>query len=344
MFTRIMVPLDGSARAETAIPVAARLARASGGSILLAQVAAIPRIYEFYGGSSYLGAVIDIEIQEAEAYLKTMARSEELAGIIVDTTALFGAAAQTLLSMAAQFEADLVVMTSQGNTGMKRWVLGSVAHKLARHSPIPVLVLHEAGTMPVGARPDGRPVRALVTLDGSVLAKSALEPAAQLIAALSAPAPGALHLLRVVKPPAFNEKEDIIEYITRMREQALHKAKTYMQSIVGHLRESPIGEFKLAITWSVALSDDVAETIIQTAESGEDAAGAGVPGRCDVIVMATHGRAGFQHWVLGSVTERVLSATRLPLLIVRPEETAFQKASEEKASSGMLIADLVSPF
>ncbi|HKV59392.1 MAG TPA: universal stress protein [Ktedonobacteraceae bacterium] len=338
MFKRILVPLDGSARAEKALLTAARLARSSGGTILLAQVATIPIMYESYGGSPYAGEIMNTEIENAEAYLETMAQSEKLAGLQVETNVLFGAPAQTLLSMATMFKADLIVMTSQGKTGVKRWVLGSVAQKVARHSPIPVLVLHEAGTMPVGTRRDSSPVRALVTLDGSVLAKTAIEPTAQLITALSAPNAGVLHLLRVVKPLVFDEKKADAEYIRHLQEQGLHKARTYMQSVVEHLREGPIGKLNLTITWSVALGDDVADTIIRVAENGEDAGGGGVPGRCDMIAMATHGRAGFQHWVLGSVTERVLSATRLPLLIVRPEETALQQASEEAFPGGTLVA------
>ncbi|HEV2579957.1 MAG TPA: universal stress protein, partial [Ktedonobacteraceae bacterium] len=63
----------------------------------------------------------------------------------------------------------------------------------------------------------------------------------------------------------------------------------------------------------------------------EDTAGAGLPGRCDLVAMATHGRTGFQHWVLGSVTERVLGATRLPILIVRPAETEFHRTGNGSA-------------
>ncbi|HVB74010.1 MAG TPA: universal stress protein [Ktedonobacteraceae bacterium] len=330
MFKRIFVPLDGSTRAEQSIPVAARLARASKGSVMLAQVTDIPILYESYGASLYTEEVVDAQIKEVEDYLKTMVQSPLLEGVKVETSTLFGATAQTLLSMSAMFKADLVVMTSQGKTGMKRWVLGSVAQKIARHSPIPVLVIHEAGAVPVGPRPDSSPLRALVTLDGSVLAKVALEPAAQLLAALSPDTPGVLHLLRIVKTPPLNVKENDPQSIAHMQDQALQKAKMYMRSIVEHLHAGPIGKLKLAITWSVALNDDVAETIMRVAEGGEDAEGAGMPGRCDIIAMATHGRTGLQHWVLGSVTERVLSATRLPMLIVRPEETAFQTASEEK--------------
>ena len=176
-------------------------------------------------------------------------------------------------------------MTSQGKTGVKRWMLGSVAQKVARHSPIPVLVLHETGATPVGTRRDSSPVRALVTLDGSVLAKTALEPAAQLIAALSTPVPGALHLLRVVKPLTFDEKKVDAEYILSAQEQGMHKAKTYMQSVVKHSTpKGRIGKLDLTITWRRA-SDDVADTIMKAAELGEDGVSGGIPGRCDNIAM-----------------------------------------------------------
>ncbi len=213
MFKRILVPLDGSARAETAIPIAARLARASGGTILLAQVATLPVMYESYGAVSVIGEMVDSEVQNAEDYLQGVRAIEALRGISVEASVLVGAPAQTLLSMAAMFKADLIVMTSQGKTGVKRWLLGSVAQKIARHSSIPVLVLRETAATIGTAGSESSPVRALVTLDGSVLAKAALEPAAQLIAALSSPHAGALHLLRVVKPLVFNEKKMNASYL-----------------------------------------------------------------------------------------------------------------------------------
>jgi nucleotide-binding universal stress UspA family protein len=323
MYKRILVPIDGSARAESALPVAARIARASGGTVVLVQAVAITVMYETSTAATYTQELIEAEIGDAEKYLKALAQGDMLAGIKTETRALFGAAAQTILSVAISHSIDLIVMTSQGKTGIKRWVLGSVAQILARYSPIPVLVLHESGTMPLGPHPDVGPLRALVTLDGSALARAILEPAAQLVVALAAPGHGALHLLRVVKPPQLDEKKISPERLESLKMEALHKAKTYMHSIVTHLREGPLGELSLAITWSVALGDDTAGTIMHMAEHGEDAEGAGVPGCCGLIAMATHGRTGFHHWVLGSVTERVLGATRLPILIARPAETEF---------------------
>jgi nucleotide-binding universal stress UspA family protein len=330
MLKRILVPLDGSARAERAISVAARIAHSAGGTVVLVQAVTIPFTYSPYVGSmSSAAEVIDAELNDTNNYLNTLANSEPLEGIETDIKALYGSAAPTVLSTAHAYNADLIVMTSQGKTGMKRWALGSVAQKIARHSPMPVLVLHESGSLPVGPHRDGRPLRALVPLDGSALAKTALEPAALLVAALAAPEQGALHLMRVVKPPTPEELRAAgdQEPIERLKENALHRAKTYLNSIADQLREGPLAALNLSITWSVAVDDDVAYAIIRMAENGEDAEGAGVFGRCDLIAIATHGRGGLQHWVLGSITERVLGATKLPILIVRPEGTEFKRPS-----------------
>jgi nucleotide-binding universal stress UspA family protein len=100
------------------------------------------------------------------------------------------------------------------------------------------------------------------------------------------------------------------------------KAKGYLSATVDQLREGLIPptevDLKLTITWSLAVDIDVASALIRLAENGEDAEGRGVFGGCDIIVMATHGYGGFQRWAIGSITERVLHATRLPLFIVRP--------------------------
>src|SRR5258708_21916857 len=105
---------------------------------------------------------------------------------------------------------------------MKRGVVGSVGQQGVRHRPVPVLVLNEHGVLP--PVPDAaRPLRVLVPLDGSELAESALEPAAQLIAALTAPAQGELHLLRVVDMPSAYGKMKSQAYISDGVQEAARK-------------------------------------------------------------------------------------------------------------------------
>ena len=326
MVKRIVVPLDGSIRAERAIPVAARIARASGGSLVLLRVVSAATEYwpNMVAEPTMRQVAIDADLAEAEKYLSEVATRTKLDNVPTETVALYGSTASTILDVAHSSRADLIVLCSHGYTGMTRWVLGSVAEKVARHADMPVLILREGGPVPAGPHPDAvRPLRALVALDGSAHAKAALEPAASLIAALAAPAAGALHLVRVV-PPVTTERGAQDLAARSSSEPVLHRAKRYLSATVEHLHEGltvpAVADLNLTITWSVAVETDVARAIIRLAENGEDTEGAGVFGGCDVIAMATHGYSGLQRWAMGSITQRVLSATTLPLLVVRPPD------------------------
>lgn len=323
MLKRILVPLDGSRRAERAIPIAARLAHATGGSIILVQALSITHELYTIPAPTLTDRIINMELAEAEKRLAGISASGVLEGIPAEIVTLFGTAASTILSVAHSHHADLIVLCSHGYTGMTRWVMGSVAEKVVRYSPVPVLLLREGGPILAGPHPDAtRPLRALVSLDGSALAKAALEPAAYLIAGLAAPEQGALHITRVVKPLTREESLQLLDLTAP--ENSLRKAKKYLISTAEHIREGrvapAIANLRLPVTWSVAVNKDVAEALIRVAENGEDADGAGVFGGCDVIAIATHGYSGLQRWATRSIMERILHATKLPLLIVRPPD------------------------
>lgn len=328
MYQRILVPLDGSNRAEEAIPVACRIARAGGGTIILLRVVSAAGQFWPYAlpQTTLAQPMIDSELASARQYLQEISKTDSFAGIQAETVTLYGSPAAAILAVAQSYQADLIVLCSHGYTGLTRWVMGSVAEKVSRHSAIPVFIVREHGPKPAGlsAGDSTRPLRALVPLDGSAEAKAALEPAAMLVAALAGPGQGAIHLARIVKPAPQNQtrvgQQPAIQFSTQDLE--LSKAKTYLSATTAHIREKlvapTIAEMKFPVTWSVALDTDVASSLISIAENGEDAGGAGVFGGCDLIAIATHGREGLQHWALGSVTERVLATTRLPLLIIRP--------------------------
>jgi nucleotide-binding universal stress UspA family protein len=321
MFQHILVPLDGSSRAEQALPVAARLAQATSGTVVLLRVVSLPAEFMFYPAADpdVVQSIIDDDLEEARNYLDCLTRVSSLSGVHTETAVIVGQAASTVLWMVGARRIDLIVMCSHGYTGMKRWILRSVAEKVAHHAPVPVLLLREGGPALVGTPPHAEgPLRALIPLDGSARAKAALVPAAQLIAALSAPGPGALHLTRVVVLP------DAEQISHSERAAIVQKAKRYLNATVEHIREgldaSPVAALKLSITWSATIDDDIAAGIIRVAEDGEGTEDIGVSGSSDMIAMATHGYSGLQRWAMGSITERVLHATRLPLLIVRPPD------------------------
>ena len=324
MLKRILVPLDGSPLAESALAVAARIAHAFDGTILLLRVIGVPTTYTPYIYGSDMAQspqlaqdLIDIEQENSEKYLAEITRLDILAGIQVETTIIPGSAGMSILDSAKEEKVDLIVMSSHGETGFKRFALGSVAQYVSRHSPVPVLVLQGDGSAPLGAFPDpkqpSRSITALVALDGSKLAEASLEPAAYMVAALATPAQGTLLLSTVANKQAYRAKHGTEEF---MRDEA----KKYLIGIGERLQASEIGKLNLAIEWSIEESKDVANALIEAAESGKVLESSHEFTGCDLIAIATHGRGGLKRLMAGSVTEHVLGSTQLPMLIVRPRD------------------------
>ena len=329
MFKRLLVPLDGSTRAEKAIPVAARIAHASGGTIVLLQVVDMPIRYGKFVTPTSFATEKDVEAEKAQAteYLTALAQSDELEGIGTKIEVESAAVAPALLNYAQPSTADLMVMCSHGYTGFKRWTLGSIADKVIRHAAVPVLLLRENGpTIPVPQ--STAPLRALVALDGSPLSEAIIEPVAHLVAALSPQAPGALHLLRVADSPATSGRlRSQANLSDAMAEELKKEAQDYLASMAKRLQDGIAKDLNLSITTSVVSAVDIAEAIIHEAEKTEGTGGYAL------IAMSTHGRGGLERWTAGSVTERTLHHTKLPLFIIRPSHstpgTETQKPAEK---------------
>ena len=320
MFQRILVPLDGSDRAEQAIPVAARLARASGGTVILVQAAPIP--VDFQTEKKTQSEVYSESlIEEVNAlpmnYLDKASKVAELVGVKTETRVEYGDVAPAILAAIEPLGVDLIVMSSHGYSGFKRWALGSVAHKIIPHSSVPVLVLRDGGPALTT-----RSVSALVALDGSPLAESVLAPVVQLAIALAPSMHITLHLVRVVDMPATYGygKFAANAYVEQMRAEAKREAQAYLAAIAQRLIESDDIVPDFIVTTSIAVNPDVAEALVQLSTQELHTGG-----RFDLIAMATHGRGGVQRWVLGSVTERVLHSTKLPMLVVRSHQTSSHK-------------------
>jgi len=332
MIKTILVPLDGSERAEYALPLAARLARHAGGMLVLVRVVNVATDYWPAITAPYppiMQSAVDGELEEATTYLKRVAASAELAELKVITTAIHGVAAPIIQAAAVEYHADLIVMCSHGRTGMTHMVMGSVAEKLARHTTVPVLIVREkAGLQEVSPTEISQPLRVLVPLDGSTHAEAALEPAAALLTALAEPAQKtAIHLVRVIEGQgqATAPTSDAMH----IAQNGLSRVSPYFHRTIELIREGSlapeISAQHIAVTWSVALDTDVVRGIVRMAENGEDAGGAGVFGGCELIAISTHGRGGLQRWAMGSVTERVLHSTKRPILVVRPAEVVHKQ-------------------
>src|SRR5690348_2959495 len=119
MFKRLLIPLDGSTRAERALRVAARIARTAGGTVVLVQVVNTPAEYaaSLYGPSlaqPVMAAeeVLEMKVARARAYIASVSQSDALAGVNIETRVVVGAAAHAINDVACEEEADLVVLCS----------------------------------------------------------------------------------------------------------------------------------------------------------------------------------------------------------------------------------------
>src|SRR6266571_3709526 len=153
MFHTLLVPLDGSTRAEQALSLASCIARYSGGSLLLLRVVNTTtdvRMFATEPSAMVPDATMESPLMDAVAYLAQIVTSSELRGLKLSVGIVSGTAAECILDSAREQRTDVIVMGSHGYTGTKRWIMGSVTQKVARYSPVPVLVVRENGYIPSG--------------------------------------------------------------------------------------------------------------------------------------------------------------------------------------------------
>ena len=150
---RILVPLDGSPLAETAIPTAGQFAREQGATVLLMRAVEAP----WLRGEDLVEAQV-VVVRHAEDYLRDLADRLRADGHeAVDTSVWYGAPATSIVDAANAQRANLIVMTSHGRSGLGRLILGSVAESVLRGTTTPILLLRVAGAAVLP--PDGKAKR-----------------------------------------------------------------------------------------------------------------------------------------------------------------------------------------
>jgi len=318
MFRKIMVPLDRSALAEQALGQAAAIARASHAGVDLILVHE-PRALSEY----QFGTADDEDLHGSERYMQAVvAELHSGASVEVTHAVVKGAPAEMIRARAHEVGADLIVMTSHGRTGLSRAWLGSVADAVVRRSTIPVLMLRPVDTTPTDRLAAKHLFRCvLVPIDGSESARGILDAAA----ALAQCGDATVVLLRVVphvpKVIAYDMHEPLIFPPTipdtEATEQVVHEVTGQVEELARSLRER--GNVKVKA--HVVVGDRVAESIIDFARAHN----------ADVIGMSTRGR-GASRILLGSVADKLLRASGLPMLLRRPAEVGDTDSVDDDAA------------
>ena len=298
MFTKILVPLDGSELAERALVPAFALAQQSEGGVLLMRVA-VPQfaattttpIYGDYGLTPPVQTAEEAQT-ESENYLKQVRTEQAPRGLAVWLEVLQGNVAEAIVDRAAAVDVDLIAISSHGYSGLRRWMLGSVAEKVLYQAPCPVLVIRS----PCPIR------RILIPLDGSPLSEQALPPALDMAASLGAE----VTLVRAVHTLASDDIARLDDVEKGLGQRVVEDLRLEAEQYLAEAAEK-YGRPELGLTTAV-VDEPAATSILDYADARA----------IDLIAMSTHGRTGLQRWIYGSVTEKVLHGAQYSMLIARP--------------------------
>ena len=154
MYRKLLLTHDGSELASAAVPHACAIACAMDAEVMLLRVTeSIGQTLARMGTVSFApagAAVAEVAVEEVERHdreaqqeLEAVKAGLEAAGVRrVTAVVVEGPAGPTVADTASQSECDLIVMSTHGRSGLGRALLGSVAEYVARHSDIPVLLVH----------------------------------------------------------------------------------------------------------------------------------------------------------------------------------------------------------
>lgn len=146
MFERILVTLDGSPLAEQALPQAVQIAETTHAEVTLLRVVN-PLLKSYRAGLAPAPAIDTVEkqiVEMAQTYLDGIAGGIREKGLSVNTVTIVGTPYREIVKYVEENGIDLLVMSTRGETGLTRWLLGSVTDHVVRGISIPVLVVPAA--------------------------------------------------------------------------------------------------------------------------------------------------------------------------------------------------------
>ncbi|MEK7468616.1 MAG: universal stress protein [Planctomycetota bacterium] len=276
MLKHVLIPLDASPAAESVLSRFMPLLVRPDTEVVVLHVSTPP-----------LAASMDPRRgddvrEEAQDYVRAIAGRLSGQGVRCRGVVKAGPAAEAIVATAAEKTNGMIAMATHGRTGLARLAFGSVAERVLRHSPVPVLLVRSAGEQAAGTALAVK--RMMVPVDGSALALAVAPYVAELAKAFKAE----VTLVHVL-PPKPAQGETIAH-----AERVVAAAKERFQE------------------------EGVAcEALIRTGDAAEEILDAVRQNRADLVACSTHGRTGIARAVLGSVAEKMMRMATVPLLVCR---------------------------
>lgn len=313
MINQILVPLDGTSLAETALQPAAKLAERFGAEVIL-----LVRSTENWPKQEPSPPDDLIAVFQAGDYLEAVAQRLKNAGFTVHTEVTVDDPASGIGAEADYHQADLIVMATHGRRGLDAFLHPSVTWRVLRQTSAPILTWKVAEQQERAPDPAWIPrflqdakSPILVPLDGSLLAEQALPLAQAFAQRLGNP----LLLVRAAEQPYIaGSAIDYAEVLSRAQDWSLGEVRSYLER-----KRLELAATDLPITITSHLGDATAVICeeVQAHQAG-------------LVVMASHGRSGLGRFLLGSVARSLLSQLEVPILLVRSQPAQPAEDSEEQ--------------
>jgi nucleotide-binding universal stress UspA family protein len=298
MFSRMLIPLDGSNTAEDVLPYARRLAAGARVAVELLGVVEMADIAEDIASNqaAYAGALVREAVRNSTEYLEKLAQTFHNAQVRCRVEQ--GRPEDIIIAAASADRGTLIAMATHGRSGVTRWLLGSVTEKVLRGTVNPLLVVRAPGNSKTDGEAALRSV--IVPIDGSDVAETILSPVAALAKALDLQ----ILLVRVygLPLPTYGGDDYYVPDYLELKDQIRDEAEGYLNSRASLLRAQGVADVS-----TVVIEGSAADAIINLARKTPD----------NLLAMSPYGRSGLQRLVLGSVTEKVVRHCQDPVLIVR---------------------------
>jgi nucleotide-binding universal stress UspA family protein len=313
--TVVLAPVDGSTLALHAVPWAAKLAGPDGTVILLRVVPPQPdyaeSLFSFVGAEERVREIQDAWTRTAKADMDEAEALLSGSGVTVEQVVAEGEPDEEIVAAAARRGVQMIAMASHGRGAVGRAIFGSVADRVARTAPVPVLILRPPDEDVV---PSVAVSRIVVPLDGSEIAARALPVASELAEHLAAP----VHVIRAVDaalslPMAsgvFGAGPVVDANVTdQIWEEAEAEARSTVTAAVSQLQSEGVDASGGIVIGSPFFA------ISEAIEPG------------DLLTLTSHGRGGVRRWLLGSVAEKLVREAKAPVMLVPAVERSEELRS-----------------
>ncbi len=300
----ILFPTDYSADSEQAFSLACDLALSQGARLIAVHVVEPP----LYSGEFNVPTPPSPFLQDnVDHWLKKCHPHREMP--TVESRVVEGLAWEQIVRVAGDRQCDLIVMGSEGKTGIGRTLLGSVAERVARHAPCPVLICKQSARTETPASTEaGRPIFSTILFPADLSDRA--QRAFSVALALAGPG-----------------SRLIVQHVVTAAD---HTSPEVKSALLKQLHELYPADSVAPVVYRLS-GGDPAEEICRAVEDAH----------CDLIVMSSQGRTGVTRLLMGSVAEAVFRAVRVPVVLVHnanPEPVSKPEVvAKPDAESSMLL-------